>query len=280
MVEILGQLVKFEIRWNAIQRPGFGVWLKGSKQDLACVFFIIGAFVRHAQDRQLLQPLNGFGDDIEMLAGLKRHIHAQHLPHLAPPHAGAVHDHLAGDMPAVAVLRPIDTGDAAALPGHAHGAGPLEDLPTALPRPLCQGQRDIGRVALPVLVEVYRPRHIPDVEVRIFLLHLRRADLLHIHAKGTGHGRLTVDFLAALAGQGNGDGTAALEPRGNARFCFADCRKAPANILRASSYSPSRAAARSDRQRARWCPRSAACVPEARHRASPAWSGGKRQSSR
>ncbi len=77
MVEILGQLVELEVLGDAVHAPGFATRLERAQQDLARVFLVIGAFVRHAQDRQLLQPVDRLGHDVEMLAGLQRHVDAQ-----------------------------------------------------------------------------------------------------------------------------------------------------------------------------------------------------------
>ena len=55
MVEILGQLVEAEVIRDAVHAPGLGDRFEGAEQHLAGVFLIIGAFVGHAQHRELRQ---------------------------------------------------------------------------------------------------------------------------------------------------------------------------------------------------------------------------------
>ncbi len=59
VVEILRQLVKFEILGDTVHCPGFGIRLKRPEHDLARIFLVIGAFVRHPQHRHRRQPLIG-----------------------------------------------------------------------------------------------------------------------------------------------------------------------------------------------------------------------------
>ena len=160
MVEILGQLIELEIAGNAVHAPGLGVGLEGTEHHLARVLLVIGAFVGHPQDRQLGQPGDRLRDDVEMLAGLQRHVGAGHAAHFAAPHARAVDHHVTGDMAAVAVFsHPVHAGNPAAVAGHAVHLHPLLHQRPARPRTLCQRQCDPRRVALPVLVEIDRPPH-------------------------------------------------------------------------------------------------------------------------
>src|SRR6056297_1457161 len=77
---------------------------EGAEHHLAGVFLVIGAFIGHAQHRQGAEARDRLGDDVEMLAGLQRHVDAQHRAQLAAPHAGAV-DHVFGlDMAGASVL--------------------------------------------------------------------------------------------------------------------------------------------------------------------------------
>ena len=56
MFEILGQLVEAEVLGDAVHAPGLGHGLEGTEHHLAGIFLVIGAFVRHAQDRQRPSP--------------------------------------------------------------------------------------------------------------------------------------------------------------------------------------------------------------------------------
>ncbi len=113
MVEIFRQLVEAEIVGNVVQTPRLGVRLEGPEQHLARVFLVVGALVRHPQHRQAFEAVDGFGDDVEMLAGMERHGCADHLPDRMAPHARAVHDDVGLDVAGfiAAVCRPVDAGN-------------------------------------------------------------------------------------------------------------------------------------------------------------------------
>ena len=70
MVEILRQLVKFEISRDTIHRPRFRVEFKSAKQNFPCVFLVVGTFVRHAQHGHLCEARDRLGHDIEVFAGM------------------------------------------------------------------------------------------------------------------------------------------------------------------------------------------------------------------
>jgi len=70
MLEILWELVKAEILGDAINAPWLGFWLESTKQHLAGIFFVVGALVGYTEHRQLRQPVDRFGDDVEVLASL------------------------------------------------------------------------------------------------------------------------------------------------------------------------------------------------------------------
>ncbi len=71
MVEILGQRVEAEILADALHAPGLGLGLEGAQHHLARILLVIGAFVGHPQHRQVAQPLDGFGHEVEVLAGMQ-----------------------------------------------------------------------------------------------------------------------------------------------------------------------------------------------------------------
>lgn len=222
MIEILGQLVKFERGGNAVHAPGLGLGLEGTQQDLAGVFLVIGAFVGDAQHRHLGQAGDRLGDDVEMFAGLQRHVDPGHAADFVPPHAGAVDDHVTGDVAlfAAVVGDPVDTGDPAPLAGNARNPGAFLDQRAALARALGQGQCDIGRIALPVLGQIDAANHAIDVEMVIARLDLGGRDFLDLDPEGARHGGRTREFFHPVIGQGNGDRTHPLEPGGDAGFGF------------------------------------------------------------
>ena len=89
-----------------------------------------------------------------MLASMKRYVDPGHAANLMTPHAAAIYDHITADMPMAAVFGlPVHTGDVAALPRNTCHFNPLLHQSAALPRALGQRQRNIGRIALAVLIQ-------------------------------------------------------------------------------------------------------------------------------
>ncbi len=219
MVEIFGQLVKLETLGDALQRPWLGDRLKRTKQDFARILFVIGILIGDTQHRQFTQGGNGFGDDIEMLAGLQRHVTAQHPAHVPPPHACAIDDMLGLDLPRAAILPgPIYCCDPTPRAHHAGGLDPLRHDRTTRPRALGQRQCNIGRIALPVFRQIDCAGYAFGLYVGILGVHFRGGDFLDLHAKGAGHGGLTQNFLAPRRCQRGSDRPHALEPRGDPGF--------------------------------------------------------------
>ena len=173
MVEILGQLVKAETGGNAVHAPGFGDRFKRAEQDLSCVFLVIGAFIRHPQGGQLAQAGDVFSDDVEVFAGLQRHVDVVLTSQFRRPHAGAIDHEIRRDKAGFAI--PV------ALPGYARN-GPLaaahgfvdlrhpdmfERLGAAHSCALGQRQRDVARIALAVRGQVDRPGKAIGVELGV-----------------------------------------------------------------------------------------------------------------
>ena len=201
MVEILGQRVEAEILGDARHAPGLGLGLEGAEHHLSGVRLVVGAFVRHAQHRQVTEALDRLGDQIEMLAGMERQRHPRPRRQLAPPHAAAIDDHIGGDVARRVPGDPVDPGHAPAVVGHGRDRRALDDPRAAHPGALRQGHRDVGRIALAVERQVDRSGHALDVQVRIHRGDLGRADLVHFDAEGARERRLPQQFLAPRVGQ-------------------------------------------------------------------------------
>ena len=195
MVEILGQRVEAEILADAVHPPGFRLGLEGPQHHLARILLVVGAFVGHPQDGQMAQPLDGFGDQIEMLASMQGQRDARGLGQIAAPHTAAVDDHIGGDMARRAVGHIVHAGDPAPGPGDARHLHAFENLRTAHPRALGQRHRDIGGVALPVQRQGHRAHHVGDVQMRVFRLDLGRRNLVHLDIEDARDGGLTQQFL-------------------------------------------------------------------------------------
>ena len=100
MVKIIWQGGKLEILCNAIPAPWFGNRLKRAQQQFAGILFIIGTFIRDTQNRQITFQIGDLlGNDIKMLARMKRHGHACHLANITCPHTPAIHHIFCYDIP-------------------------------------------------------------------------------------------------------------------------------------------------------------------------------------
>ena len=205
MVEILGQLVKAEILGDARHAPGLGPGFERTQQDLARVLLVIGAFVGDAQHGKPGKFGNGFGNDIEMLAGVQRQGDIVPGGQIAAPHAAAVHHVFAGNMAAFAAACPVDTGHAAVGGGDARDPDLLDDAGPAHPCALGQRQRDIARIGLPIQRQVDARHHVRNLQMGVKRQHFAWGKLIHVHAEGAGQGRLAQDLLAPLPGQRDGD---------------------------------------------------------------------------
>ena len=117
VIEVVGQLIEGKISRDAVQAPRLGDGLERAEQKLARVLLVVGALVGHAQHGHIArQTVHRLGDDVEVLAGLKRYANARHRADLAAPHASAINDRIGRDRAGVAVIRG---------PEHRAGAAPI-----------------------------------------------------------------------------------------------------------------------------------------------------------
>ena len=174
MVEILGQAVEAEILGYAVHAPGFGFRLEGPQHHLACVLLVIGAFVGDAQDGQTAQAFDGFGEQVEMFAGMQRQGDAGPCGQIAAPHAAAVDDDIGGDMAAAVRRFPIDACDTGAIVSDAGDLDAFHDARAAHACAFGQCHGDIGGVALAIQRQVDAAQHVADLKVRIHGFDLGR----------------------------------------------------------------------------------------------------------
>ena len=206
VIPILRQRVELEILADTRHAPRFGLRLKGADHHLAGVGFVIGAFVGHAQHRQVPQPFDRFGDQVKMLAGVQRQGHARLFGQIAAPHAAAVHHHIGGDMARFAILTDIiHARDAAIGAGYARNLGVFENLCALHASTLGERHRNIGRVALAVQGQMHRTHHVAHIQMRIHRLGFRGRDFLHVDIENPRDGGLTQQFLMAVFGQRDRD---------------------------------------------------------------------------
>ena len=160
MIEVFGQRVEAEAFGNALHAPRLGHRLEAADQQLAGVFLVVGAFVLHAQHRQVArQAVDGLGDDVEMLGSVQGHGHADVGRQLVRPHARAQDHGVRGNVAAIGV----DADGATLLDADAFDLRVLEDLRAALPGALGQGLRRVDRIGLAVLRQEDAANHVVDV---------------------------------------------------------------------------------------------------------------------
>ena len=162
MVKILRKRVELEILGNAVHAPGLGIRLKSAKQDLACVFLVVGALVRHPQHRQIRgQPVDAFGHDVKVLAGMKRHGDAGLGADLTGPHSARIDDVVGLDRPLIRhhACHPsfgfLDVGDLDALNDlHAKLRAPLASAWVIFTGSACPS---FGRKTPPTTSSIFSP---------------------------------------------------------------------------------------------------------------------------
>ena len=215
MVKILGKRVELEILGNAVHAPGLGIRLKSAKQDLACVFLVVGALVRHPQHRQIRgEPVDAFGHDVKVLAGMKRHGDAGLGADLTGPHSARI-DNVVGldralirhhaSHPAIGFM---DVGDLDAL----------NDLHAEIARALGKRLGDIHRIGLTVLRQKDTADHIIDLQPRITAVDIGGGYLVNFDPEGARHGRRPPELFHPLVGQRHGHRPVPLEAGGDSRF--------------------------------------------------------------
>ena len=147
VLPVLRQQRELEVDRDAVHPPRLGHGLEAAHEQAADLLPHVDVAVGVAQHGEIARDAgHRLGDDVEVLGGVQRHVDAGHPPDLAPPHAGAVHDHLAGDVAAVGA----DAGGGAARPPHARHGDVLDDGGAAQARAPRQRQRGVDRVRPPV----------------------------------------------------------------------------------------------------------------------------------
>src|SRR5690606_26720944 len=110
---------------DALPAPRLRLGLEAAEQDLPGVLLVVGALVRHAENRKITgQVFDRLGHDVEVLAGVQGHVDPGHAADLPPPHAAAVHHHLRRDLAPPG----NDARDPAILRANARHLRVLEDL--------------------------------------------------------------------------------------------------------------------------------------------------------
>ena len=236
VIEVFGQAVETEIRWNAVEAPGFALRLEKADQQLAGIFLVVGPFVADEQDRKVAWQIGDrLRDHIEMLDCLQGHGDADLGRQLARPHATADHHVLRPDR----ALRGHHAGRAAPLHQDLrHGQG-FDDARAAHPRALGVGHRHVGGVHLSVHGGPEAAHEIGCVDQRPALLDAGRGDRLDRKAEIAGHGGAAGELLVACGIVGDTKGAVAAKAGSLARLRFERAEQLT-RILRQFGHLPRR----------------------------------------
>ena len=202
---VLRQRVEFEVLGNAVHSPGLRLGLESPKHHLSGIGLVVGAFVRHTEDGQMPDAVNGLGNEVEVFAGMKRQRDSRARRKLPRPHSAAIDDQFRARVARFAVDLPIDSRHLPIAFGDRRHSCALGDLHAPHPRAPSQRHRDVGRIALAVTRKMNGGHHILDVDVGIQRLDLFGADLVHLDAKGACQRRLAPNFLPPVLRQCNGE---------------------------------------------------------------------------
>ena len=220
VLEVLRQAVELEVVWNTVHTPGLGARFECPKQHLPGIFLVVGAFIGYPQNGEGGEAFDRLGQQVEMLAGVQRQGDAGAGRKIAPPHAATVHDDIRLDQSGFAAGFPPHARHAAAIVQHLGDLGIFQDRRAALPRALGERQRDVRRIALPVLGQEDAADHVVDVELRIELRHVVRRDHFGLDIEDTRKRGLPAQLLPAMFGQRHRDRTVLLHACCQAGFGF------------------------------------------------------------
>jgi hypothetical protein len=217
VVDVLGELVEGEVLGDAGHAPGLGLRLECADEELARVLLVVGAFVGHAQHRQVRRQA---GDllchDVEVLAGVERNGGARHQADLTRPHPGAVDDVLAFDR---AEWR-LDRRGAAALDVDAGDLDALDDADAVLAGAPGQRLGDVRGIGLTVGRDEDATDDARGVEERVFRRGVLGGEDNNLEAEGAGHRRAALQLLEALVGQCDAERAVLLQSGGDAGLGF------------------------------------------------------------
>ena len=201
MVPIIRQLVKGKILRDAVHAPRLGNRLEGAHQQLTRVFLVIRIAIGIAQDREIRRyAIHRLGDDVKMLGGVQRHVHAAHGADLPAPHPAAVDHILGSDITALG----NDTRDAAVTSTDRRDLSVLEYRDAAHLRTLGDCPGHVAWVYLTVTRKEHGADHVLDVEQRPLLARLLGSDDHYVEAKAAGHRRTALELFKALLVGRNG----------------------------------------------------------------------------
>ena len=215
MIPVLGQRAEAEITRDLVHTPDLAPRFEEAGHDLPGLLLEVGVVARVAQSRCAdLHSLDRFGDDVEVLARLKRDVHTDLGRKVTGPHAGGEHDDLRLNL----TLLGDDTSDLAVL-GLQLGDGDLLDdrCASGLSAP-GERHRGVDRRGLAVAWDVERTDEIVGAHVREPFGGLVDRDLSALDADPIGHRRATADLFPSLLIIGNLDRTGRAVAGGLAGF--------------------------------------------------------------
>ena len=195
MIPILVQQIEREIGRKAIQWQPFRVRLERAHQQPFDIVAGIKKRILIVQRRQMCAFAKGLnfrqwlGQDVKMLAGIKRHMRARHRCHFARPQPAGDH-HLVGlDH----VITDLDSRDTPAFLLQAGHAGILENLDPARLGAFRQSQGHVGWIDPTVKRRPDRADHVIHLDQRPQFFGPRRAHHLGLEPEGAAKRDLTFD---------------------------------------------------------------------------------------
>jgi hypothetical protein len=178
-VPVRRQLAEGEVGGNPVDLPRRADRLEEPDHEPAALLPEVAEARRILQHGQrAVDALDRLGDEVVVLGGLQRDIHADALAELAGPHAGAVDDVLRLDVTLRRAYAAHRTA-AGEEPGRRH---PLQHGDPAHPGPLGQRHGGVDRVDPAVLGDIEAGQHVVGAGGREELLDLARGDLVNVDA--------------------------------------------------------------------------------------------------
>ena len=210
VIPILGQLHEAAAGRHALKMPDLAAGLEESGHDLAGLLLevrVVAGIAQHGGCH--VHALQRLGDDVEVLAGLQRHVHADGRRQLARPHARGEDDRLGLDVTPIG-LHTADPTAAGLQPRDGHA---LVDGCTAVARPLRQRHGHVHRRELAVALHQQGAHQIVGMYERPALLQLVEVQNAGLDAHHRPHRRAAEHLLPALRVVGHGDRALCAETR-------------------------------------------------------------------
>ena len=194
VVPVLRQRAEGEVPGHTVEVPHLAPGLEESGHDLAGLLLEVGVVAGVAQHRRVGVQAERLADDVEVLAGLQRHVDPDLGGEVAGPDSGGQHHRLGVD----AALLGVDAGYGTVLRAQPGDGCVLDDAHAPASGALGQGHGGVHRGGVAVAGNVQRADEVVGADQRPTLAQFVHADLAGLHPDRDGHGRAPPDLLPAL----------------------------------------------------------------------------------